>query len=170
MRKIFVRFLLLSALVIAILATAFGVAIAENTNNPTGNSTCRITGGGTVDASTVHIGVALNSDVTQVPNQLNVNWGKGNHFHLDTLTVAVCTDDPSITPNPPTCDFDTYQGWGIGTYNRVEGCQAHWIFTDAGEPGRNDWAWIKVTAPDGNVVLEQSGFLSFGNLQFHNSA
>jgi len=128
---------------------------------------CRITGGGTIDDSTVRHGFELYCNAPTLPNNLEVNWGKNNKFHLTELTEAYCSDDPSIEPTPPACDCDTYYGFGIGRYNGVDGYRAEWIFTDAGEPGRNDWAWIKITDGGGNTVLEQSGFLRFGNQQFH---
>ena len=164
MRKTFTTVLVIFALVIAILATAFGVALAQGPG-----TTCAVTGGGTIGDSTVRIGVALKCDVTRAPNILNISWGAGNCFHLDTLTQAICTDDPSISPGRPPCNCDTYEGWGVGRYNAVDGYQARWIFTDAGEPGTTDWAWVKVTDAGGTTVLEQSGFLRFGNLEFRNS-
>ena len=131
---------------------------------------CRITGGGTIGSDReprVTHGFELHCNANQLPNRLEVNWG-GNKFHLLKLTNAICTDDPSISPNPPRAACDTYEGWGTGRYNGKPGYTAHWIFTDAGEPGVNDWAWIKITDAKGNVVLEVSGFLRFGNQQFHN--
>jgi uncharacterized repeat protein (TIGR01451 family) len=131
---------------------------------------CRITGGGTIGSDReprVTHGFELHCNANQLPNRLEVNWG-GNKFHLLKLTNAICTDDPSIVPNPPRAACDTYHGWGEGRYNGVKGYTAEWIFTDAGEPGVNDWAWIKITAPNGDVVLDVSGFLMFGNQQFHN--
>jgi hypothetical protein len=162
MRKIFARVIVISALVIAILATGLVVALAQS-------GTCVVTGGGTVGNSETRIGVALSSDVNNRTNQLNVSWGKGNSFQLKELTFAECFDDPAIEPNPPDAACDSYHGIGVGKYRGVDGYTAEWVFTDAGEPGRNDWAWVKITAPGGTEVLEQSGFLMFGNLQFLNS-
>ena len=128
----------------------------------------RMTGGGTVgDTGTKH-GFELHCNITQSPNNLEVNWGKGNKFHLDTLSAASCSDDPSITPTPPTAGFNTYTGKGTGTYNGVAGATAEWTFTDAGEPGTKDTATIKITDVNGNIVLNVSGKLSQGNQQAHN--
>jgi len=132
--------------------------------------TCRWTGGGTIgdkrDPRETH-GFELHCNVDQLPNNLEVNWG-GNHFHLDALTRVVCSDDPTINPRPPRAGCDTIHGWGVGQYNGVSGYKVEFIFTDAGEPGRNDWAWIKITASNGDTIMEVSGFLRSGNQQAHN--
>lgn len=116
-----------------------------------------VTGGGTVDI--VHFRAALHCDATQVQNRLDIRWGsKGNYFHLDTLTDAVCTGG------------NTYEGSGLGTYNGVES-KAEWIFTDGGKGGINDSASFKVTRlGDQIVVLEIGGSLTSGDLKFQISA
>jgi hypothetical protein len=142
----------------------------DATNVVTPPASCRITGGGTIGSKRkprVTHGFELHCNVDQLPNNLEVNWG-GNHWHLLELTFAECFDDPAIEPRPPRAGCDTYHGIGMGRYNGVDGYQAEWIFTDAGEPGKRDWAWIKITAPDGSTVMEVSGFLQVGNQQFHN--
>lgn len=130
---------------------------------------CRWTGGGTIgtnrDPRVTH-GFELHCNVNQLPNNLEVNWG-GDHFHLDVLTRAECKDDPAIVPTPPRAGCDTIHGWGDGKYNGVSGYHVEFIFTDAGEPGKVDWAWIKITGSGGNTVMEVSGFLQSGNQQAH---
>jgi hypothetical protein len=126
----------------------------------------RMTGGGTIGDTDARHGFELHCDATVTPNNLEVNWGKGNKFHLDTLTAARCSDDPSITPNPPTANFDTYVGNGLGSYNGVAGYKAKWKFTDAGEPGTSDNAIITIT--NGTDTFNFSGNLSKGNQQAHN--
>lgn len=130
----------------------------------------RMTGGGSVftnDNSRVTHGFELKCDKSQTPNNLEVNWGKGNKFHLETLTTASCSDDPAIEPNPPAAGFDTYKGTGTGRYNGAEGATAEWTFTDAGEPGKNDIATIVIKDSSGNIVLSVSGNLNGGNQQAH---
>lgn len=130
----------------------------------------RMTGGGSVfttDENRVTHGFELNCDKTQTPNNLEINWGNGNKFHLDTLTSASCTDDPSIVPNPPPAGFDTYKGVGTGKYNGVAGATATWTFTDAGEPGTKDTASIEIKDVGNVVVLKVSGKLNKGNHQAH---
>lgn len=129
----------------------------------------RMTGGGSVSDSNnkrITHGFTLQCDVINGPNNLQVNWGKGNTFHLDSLTSATCVNDPAIAPKPPTADFDTYVGTGTGSFNGVSGATATWIFTDDGEPGKNDHATIVIT-DDSGIVLSVSGNLHNGNHQAH---
>jgi hypothetical protein len=44
---------------------------------------------------------------------------------------------------------------------------AKWKFTDAGEPGKDDFMQIEIKDAMGNVVLNASGFLKSGNHQAH---
>jgi hypothetical protein len=134
------------------------------------STTERMTGGGSVidpagnPTTRVTHGFELYCDVTKGPNNLEVNWGNGNNFHLTSLTSATCTDDPSITPNPPAAGFDTYHGTGTGTLNGVAGATIDFTFTDAGEPGTSDHATIII---NGGATLSVSGNLQNGNQQAH---
>ena len=130
-------------------------------------ATGRMTGGGSIADTGVRHGFELHCDAASLPNNLEVNWGKNNKFHLESLTSASCSDDPSIAPEPPAAGFDTYHGSGTGRYNGVSGYTAEWTFLDAGEPGKNDIAKIIITAPDSSVVLAVSGNLANGNHQAH---
>lgn len=132
----------------------------------------RMTGGGSVfteDKKPIRVthGFELHCDTSDTPNNLEVNWGKGNKFHLDTLKSAICYDDTKIEPNPPRAGFDTYVGSGVGSYNGVAGANAEWTFTDAGEPGKNDLASITIKDASNNVVLVVKGLLNNGNQQAH---
>lgn len=131
----------------------------------------RMTGGGSVfteDGMRVTHGFTLHCDDSKESNNLQVNWGKGNKFHLESLDSAFCSDDPNIDEAPPVAGFDTYEGVGMGRYNGVSGATAKWIFTDAGEPGKNnDYAEITITDAGGNIVLTVSGTLNSGNQQAH---
>jgi hypothetical protein len=129
----------------------------------------RMTGGGSVFASNgtrVTHGFELHCDASKGPNNLQVNWGKGNRFHLESLTSASCSDDPNIAENPPAAGFDTYKGEGTGRYNGVSGATAKWTFTDAGEPGKNDLATTEIKVGS-TTVLSVSGNLNSGNQQAH---
>lgn len=141
-----------------------------------GTETCEVTngrmtgGGGQIQVGGVYVsrGFTIHCDIT-LSNNVEVNWG-GNHWHLDKpLTGAACTDDPSISPEPPAAPFDTFYGEGVGRLNGVAGSAIRFIFADAGEPGgRNDRAQIQIFAPDGTVVLDiPMSFLDRGNLQAH---
>ena len=131
----------------------------------------RMTGGGAVESGAnpgrVTHGFTLHCDLQKGPHNLEVNWGRGNAFHLESLTSALCTDNPAIAPHPPPAGFDTYQGAGTGRYNGVSGATATWKFTDAGEPGSNDTAAITIKDNLNNTVLSVAGALVRGNHQAH---
>jgi len=100
------------------------------------------------------------------PNNLEVNWGAGNKFHLETLTAAVCFADASIDATPDAAQFNTLIGTGTGAYNGLPGAVAQFTFTDAGEPGQNDTAKIVIKVGS-NSVLSAVGTLNNGNQQAH---
>ena len=128
----------------------------------------RMTGGGSFfqgDLRVTH-GFELHCNITRSQNNLEVNWGQGNHFHLDALAGASCswTGDPT----PPDAPFNTYFGHGFGTYNGQPGYQCDWMFIDNGEPGVDDVADITIRAPDGTIVLNAGpAKLTYGNHQAH---
>jgi hypothetical protein len=131
----------------------------------------RMTGGGSVfteDGTRVTHGFELHCAASQEPNNLQVNWGKGNKFHLESLTSAVCVDDPGFDEGQPIAGFDTHRGTGTGRYNGVAGATAEWVFTDEGEPGKEDRV-VSLTIRDVNnvVVLSVTGKLRNGNHQAH---
>jgi hypothetical protein len=129
----------------------------------------RMTGGGSVfrvDGARVTRGFEIHCDLSP-PNNIEVNWPGGNNFHMTTLTSALCTDDPNIIQDPPAAPFDTFTGDGTGKYNNVPGATIHFVFVDAGEPGKNDIATIMVWDANGNLVPDVSGFIDVGNLQAH---
>ena len=131
----------------------------------------RMTGGGkfTHGTTTVTHGFVLHCNPARLPNNLQVNW-KGNKFHLESLSSASCSDDPSIDPGKPFAKFDTHKGKGTRKLNGIPGATAEWIFTDAGEPGDNDSASILIKDKNGKVVLDISdASLLKGNHQAHNN-
>ena len=129
----------------------------------------RMTGGGSIVAGgRVTYGFELHCDPSALPNNLQVNWGRGNRFHLTVVAAASCVDSPAIEPTPPLAGFDSYIGTGTGTYNGAAGATIEWRFTDAGEPGRNDTATILIKDASGATVLSVSGTLN-GNHQAHSN-
>ncbi|MGH2605895.1 MAG: choice-of-anchor P family protein, partial [Anaerolineales bacterium] len=129
----------------------------------------RMTGGGKfTGGTTVTHGFVLHCDASRTPNNLQVNWGGGNKFHLESLTSASCSDEPVIEEAPPEAGFDTYKGTGSGRFNGVSGATAEWTFTDAGEPGKNnDSASIVIMDKNGMTVLDVQSTLFTGNHQAH---
>jgi hypothetical protein len=97
------------------------------------------------------------------PNNLEVNFSSGEHFHLNTLTRGFCTGADTTTPDAP---FNTFYGRGTGTLN---GSPA-WIsfsLVDRGEPGAGvDYAAFTIQTSSGNV-LQCGNTLEGGNNQAH---
>jgi hypothetical protein len=128
-----------------------------------------MTGGGSVfgkGSQRVTHGFELHCDPEVGPNNLEVNWA-GNHFHMEELLTAVCSDDPSIAPPPPPAGFDTYVGTGTGRCNGVAGASISFTFTDAGEPGTKDTATFDITGCPDIGGISVSGPLKKGNHQAH---
>ena len=122
----------------------------------------RMTGGGSIqcgDFGRVTHGFELHCIFPEgsppiEPNNLEINWGGGNNFHLTTLTTSVCSDTPVIQ-QPPSAPFDTMEGTGTGTFNNEPGATIQFIFIDAGEPGAGaDMARYFIRDASGNVVLD----------------
>ena len=109
------------------------------------------------------------------PNNLEVNWDSGNHFHLDVLTANSCTCSDGTTgqvcndATPPQAPIDTYNGCGMGTFNGAPGFYACWTFVDKGEPGTSDTAWFSLWNGPGGLPVFSAGpaLLTFGNHQAH---
>jgi hypothetical protein len=135
----------------------------------------RMTGGGsvfTIDDVRVTRGFQIHCDLRE-PNNIEVNWAD-NKFHMTELTSAVCTDSPTVDQTPPaSAPFDTFTGTGVGKLNNKPGARIEFVFTDAGEPGVNDTATLKVFDKNDTLVLDVTGapnvpgFLDHGNLQTH---
>jgi len=134
----------------------------------------RMTGGGSVFTAQnkrVTHGFELHCNVNDLPNNLEVNWdGNGKsqqNFHLETLDTAVCTDDPAYAPEPPDAGFDTFTGTGTGRLNNIPGATIEFVFTDHGQPGKEDTATMTIRDASNAVVLVVSGNLKNGNQQAH---
>ncbi len=127
----------------------------------------RMTGGGSIGTGKDRVthGFQLRCDASDPRQNLEVNW-QGNRFHLLDLTSATCTDT-ALDEGNPAAGFDTFEGEGTGRYNGVEGATISFVFTDAGEPGKDDTAEITVRDENGVIVLQESGTLTFGNHQAH---
>jgi len=135
------------------------------------SSTSEMAGGGSVFQGTVrithgfevHCGSAIND------NNLDINWGpdkKRHHFQLDPVLISAdCFYDPNISPNPPPALFNTIIGDGTGKLDGKSGATIHFKFTDAGEPGGTDTAFL-ITDAFGTVVLSvPDTVLTYGNHQ-----
>ena len=126
-----------------------------------------MTGGGSVftaNPGRVTHGFELHCDIS-LPNNLQINWGKGNKFHLTSLDSATCSDDPNQSEKKPVAGFDTFVGSGVGRLNGVDGSTIDFKLTDFGEPGKG--ADIAEFSIDGGATLTVSGTLNKGNHQAH---
>ncbi|MGI0048289.1 MAG: hypothetical protein ACREAW_02015 [Nitrososphaera sp.] len=169
------------ASIMAISAVAFGLALATFgvTLRPAMAHDCpeegcitdgRMTGGGRLNTDMIVThGFELHCSTEDTPNNLQINWDGGNRFHLDELIDVKCLDSPLVdSPSPPAADFDLLEAHGTGSYNGVDGATIYFVFTDAGEPGRQDTARIKIEDAGGNVVLDEGTTnLRGGNHQAH---
>ena len=129
----------------------------------------RMTGGGSVwtdDGMRVTHGFQLRCDADDDRQNLQVNWGGGNKFHLLDLVSATCLDT-ALDEENPVAGFDTFTATGTGRYNGDPGATIELTFTDDGEPGVDDTATMTLRDAGGNVVLEVSGELRHGNHQAH---
>jgi hypothetical protein len=97
------------------------------------------------------------------PNNLEVNFNTGEHFHLTTLTRGFCTGPDTTTPNAP---FNNFYGTGVGTLNG-ETAYIWFNLIDRGEPGAGvDIAGFTIQTAAGNL-LQCSNTLEGGNNQAH---
>jgi hypothetical protein len=126
-------------------------------------------GGGcvtTLDEHRINHGFDLHCDAEDPPNSLDIDWD-GNRFHLAAVDSVRCLDDPAIDLEPPVAGFDTVRGNGSGRLNDEDGATAEWVFTDAGAAGVEDHAAIVIRKASGEVVLDVSGTLTYGNHEAH---
>lgn len=136
----------------------------------------RMTGGGGAAGTDPHTGAnvvatfgfELHCDPTRGPNNLEINWDGGNHFHLTQLqTISCSTDFQSPAPPPNTAGLDDiFNACGIGEFNGIPGYSICFTLIDHGEPGTNDMAqfFIANQFVELNVPLK---VISFGNIQAH---
>ena len=118
----------------------------------------------------LHCGTGTNPEGSNPPgpNNLEINFDGGNNFHLDALTVANCSDDPTLVQSPPSAPIDTMTGIGTGTLNKVPAAIS-FTLTDAGEPGTADtmqFTIVTLSQPSVTVSCPVAA-LQFGNHQAH---
>lgn len=160
------------ALVVA--AALLAPAAAYGTGSLPGNQEGRMTGGGsffTSKGARITHGFELRCPGTNGPQRLEVNWGKGNRFHLTDLPTnrIRCTDSAEWEEGNPEAGFDTYRGVGTGRLNGKAGATIDFKFGDGGERGTEDIVRMIIRDADGNLVLGvvPQRKLHFGNHQAH---
>lgn len=132
----------------------------------------RMTGGGSIMCPApiyrVTFGYELHCQLegqpVSTPNNLEVNFSTGEHFHMTQLTTSQCSGDPTTNPTAP---FRTITGEGVGTLNG-QAAMISFTLTDNGEPGANlDTARFTIERTGGQQVLNCSRLLEGGNNQAH---
>jgi hypothetical protein len=135
----------------------------------------RFTGGPNsveVGGASVTSGLTIHCD-RLLSNNLEVNWGNGNRFHmLDHVETVACTDSPFITQKPPAAPLDTLIGVGLGRFNGADGYTIEFTLVDSGEPGKKNGDMVRLliyrTADPTEVVLNvPMQKITGGNLQAH---
>jgi hypothetical protein len=146
-----------------------GSVTATTTGEDPVCGTGRFTGGGFQIADDVKVtrGFTIHCDLL-LSNNLEINWGRGNNFHmLEHVTTVSCTDSPEIEQQPPDSPVDTIVGIGTGRYNGVDGYTIDFRLEDHGEPGKYDRASFVITGPAGVVLNVPIQRLGGGNIQTH---
>jgi len=144
------------------------VIVAESIADYHGNPCTTTTGPPPVIqplAGAVTHGFRLECTPSNGPNNLQVNWGPGQSFHLESVISASCSDNRKLDPGNPTAGFDTLVGSATGRCNNGGSATATYTLTDDGEPGSGDLLKISIS---GDCNLAQStGHLDRGNHQAH---
>lgn len=132
----------------------------------------RMTGGGSIICPApiyrVTFGYELHCQLegqsVSKPNNLEVNFSTGEHFHLTDLATSQCSGQPATNPTAP---FRTITGQGSGTLNG-QAALISFTLTDNAEPGANaDTAQFTIETAGGQQVLNCSRLLEGGNNQAH---
>jgi len=126
----------------------------------------RFTGGGWVNSGgKITFGLTIHCDIA-LTNNLEINWGRGNNFHIDkeSLTSVVCTRREE--PTPPAAGVSRIVASSPGTCNG-QPATIDFVLVDRGEPGRNDS--VRFTISGGGCSLNMPGELNLdgGNIQAH---
>jgi len=146
------------------------IATFYNSAIPQTPTTGRMTGGGKqieVGGIAITRGFTVHCDIT-LSNNIEINWAD-NKWHLDKpIDTAQCFDDPNIDQKPPKAPLDTFIGTATGRLNGVDGSTLEFTFVDAGEPGRDDMAALRIRDENGVIVLDVPlSYLTNGNIQAH---
>jgi hypothetical protein len=162
MKKLFTTAVLLSAT----------MAAFAGGHDEEGGKAGRMTGGGSIICPApvyrVTFGYELHCKTKEGglsgPNNLEVNFSSGEHFHLTSLDTATCTGPDATTPDAP---FRTITGTGSGTLNG-ETAMISFQLVDNAEPGRGaDTASFTITTTQGTALNCGPRLLEGGNNQAH---
>lgn len=151
-----------------------GVRAMNTSGCPELVGTGRMTGGGSLflsNGTRVTHGFTLRCNRQEMAgNNLEVNWGKGNKFHAESIDFLTCLDYEDRDEGKPVAGFDTVIGKVTGRYNGTSGYTAEFEFSDEGEPGTSDLGRIVIKTPDGTTtILDVADRVTKGNQQAHST-
>ena len=122
-------------------------------------------------------GFQVECDLDPAHETLELNWGPATHFHMDTITSAVCTLPGD--PTPPKANVNRIDATGTGKYNNADGYTVVFTLIDNGEPGRDDKAGFIVCLTGPGLIPKSCStstsivlsvplqLVSTGNIQAH---
>ena len=146
-----------------------GSVTSTTDGTPCATATGRFTGGGFQinDAGGVEVkvtrGFTIHCD-NLLTNNLEVNWGGGNNFHMDKNSLANILCTRPVDPVPPEAPVSRISASSSGLCNGAP-ASISFILEDHGEPGRNDRAELIISGSCSlNVSLRN---LDGGNIQAH---
>ena len=102
----------------------------------------------------------------RLTNNLEVNWGGGNNFHMDknSLDPVVCSRPLGFDPTPPASPVSRIVASAVGQCNGLP-ANISFILEDHGEPGTEDRAELLIS---GGCTLNLTlANLDGGNIQAH---
>lgn len=126
----------------------------------------RFTGGGFQIADVkVTRGFTIHCD-NLLTNNLEVNWGGGNNFHMakNTLTQVRCSRP--VDPTPPAAPVARIVASAVGRCNGAP-ATINFVLEDRGEPGREDRAALFISGAGSCNLNLPEAFLDGGNIQAH---
>ena len=149
-------------------ATASAAAGANFNPNPETPApvTGRFTGGGFQIADVkVTRGFTIHCD-NLLTNNLEVNWGGGNNFHMEKNTLTDVTCSLEQDPTPPASPVSRIDASAVGTCNGAP-ATIDFILEDHGEPGTSDRAELIISGAGTCTLNLTLANLDGGNIQAH---
>jgi hypothetical protein len=106
----------------------------------------------------------LDNDKVSEPNNLEVNFSTGDHFHLTSLTESVCSGPDTTRPDAP---FTTMTGEGTGTLNGQAATISFTLVDNAEPSAGRDTALFRISTTGGTALSCGPLTLEGGNNQAH---
>jgi hypothetical protein len=91
----------------------------------------------------------LDNNKVSEPNNLEVNFSTGDHFHLTSLTESVCSGPDTTRPDAP---FTTMTGEGTGTLNGQAATISFTLVDNAEPSAGRDTALFRISTTGGTAL------------------